>query len=79
MADIKMYDIYYNNPNQIQMYYGLSTYTKPTTGIPVGMEYRETDTMSTYTWDGTEWKSGSFGGGSGESGGGSLTWSTIQW
>jgi uncharacterized membrane protein YgcG len=84
MAETKQYDHYRNNPNQQECYYGLSTYTKPslvdTSIIPIGMEYRETDTMDTYTWTGTEWKLGSFGGGGSSSGGGSsVYWGSEQW
>jgi hypothetical protein len=34
---------------------GLSTDTKPTTNLPAGYKFFETDTKSTYTWDGTTW------------------------
>jgi uncharacterized membrane protein YgcG len=83
MADTKPYDYYRNNPNQQECWYGKSTYTKPDlatmTVIPIGMEYRETDTLDTYTWTGTEWKLGSFGGGSSSGGGSSIYWGANQW
>jgi hypothetical protein len=36
---------------------GLSTETKPTTGLSVGDEWIEVDTGVVYIWDGGAWKS----------------------
>jgi uncharacterized membrane protein YgcG len=85
MAETKTHDNYYGNEDQISFYYGKSTYTKPAppvvSSIPVGMEYRETDTGATFTWDGDTWQPYGFGGGSGSSssGGTSVYWGANQW
>ena len=36
-------------------FYGLSTDTKPTVGIPVGSTFLETDTQNPYVFDGINW------------------------
>jgi hypothetical protein len=40
---------------------GLSTETKPTTGLSVGDEWVEIDTGAVYIWDGSQWKSAGAG------------------
>ncbi|MBB6446446.1 hypothetical protein [Bacillus benzoevorans] len=36
--------------------YGLSTDTKPTTGLIVGTTFFEIDTTNVYMWDGSTWR-----------------------
>jgi len=38
-----------------QRYVGLSSDTKPTTGVRPGAEFYETDTLASYVYDGTAW------------------------
>lgn len=38
-----------------QNFIGLSTDTKPTTGVPMGSTYLETDTGDTYIYDASGW------------------------
>ena len=37
-------------------YIGLSSDTKPTTGVPAGSSFYETDTLATFLYDGTAWQ-----------------------
>ena len=40
----------------VERYIGVSTDSKPTTGVTTGAQFLETDTGDTYTWDGSNWK-----------------------
>lgn len=43
------------NKDTTKTLYGLSTETKPTTGMTKGNAYFEIDTSEVYMWDGTQW------------------------
>ncbi len=40
----------------IRRFIGTSTDTKPTTGVPIGSTFYETDTARNYIYDGTNWE-----------------------
>jgi hypothetical protein len=39
----------------IHRYIGVSTDTKPTTGVPAGSVFYETNTANTYVYNGSSW------------------------
>lgn len=41
-------------------YIGTSEDVKPTSDVPTGSFYFETDTRKTYIWDGADWKLGPY-------------------